>query len=336
MSTPIAFVTGSTGLLGNNLVRLLIQRGFTVRALARSREKAEKQFAGLPVDVVIGDMTAVSAFAERLTGTDILFHAAAYYRDSYKGGSHLKEALETNVNGTTALLEAAHRAGIRRCVYTSSIAVLDAPPGVPIDETMSRSLADADPYYKSKILAEQALQRFLASHPDFWAAMVLPGWMHGPGDIGPTSAGQMTLDFLAGRLHGAAPAGFSVVDARDAALALIAAAEHGRRGERYLAAGRSMTMAEIQLLLEKVSGVKASIQPVPFAVLFPVAVFSEAWGWLTKKPVLLSWASVKLMHRERGRTHFDSSKSERELNLHFRPAEETLADEVAWYRQNGY
>ena len=58
-----AFVTGATGLLGNNLVRLLVSRGVRVRALARSREKAAKQFGDLPVDVVVGDMAKVAAFA---------------------------------------------------------------------------------------------------------------------------------------------------------------------------------------------------------------------------------------------------------------------------------
>ena len=51
------FVTGATGLLENNLVRLLVSRGVQVKALVRSREKAEKQFADLPVEYVMGDMT---------------------------------------------------------------------------------------------------------------------------------------------------------------------------------------------------------------------------------------------------------------------------------------
>jgi dihydroflavonol-4-reductase len=83
-----AFVTGATGLLGNNLVRLLLSRGVRVKALARSREKAEKQFAELPVEVVIGDMTNVTGFAAQLQGVDVLFHTAAYFRDGFKGGRH--------------------------------------------------------------------------------------------------------------------------------------------------------------------------------------------------------------------------------------------------------
>jgi nucleoside-diphosphate-sugar epimerase len=56
-------VTGATGLLGNNLVRLLVSRGVRVKALARSREKAGKQFANLPIEIVLGDMNNVAGFA---------------------------------------------------------------------------------------------------------------------------------------------------------------------------------------------------------------------------------------------------------------------------------
>ena len=58
------FVTGATGLLGNNLVRELLARGYSVKALVRSRAKGEQQFNDLPdVQLVIGDMADVGAFA---------------------------------------------------------------------------------------------------------------------------------------------------------------------------------------------------------------------------------------------------------------------------------
>src|SRR5258708_24023837 len=131
-----AFVTGATGLLGNNLVRLLVSRGVHLKALVRSREKAEKQFADLPVEFVVGDMTNVSGFASQLAGTDVVFHTAAYFRESFKGSKHWKQLHKTNVRGTAELLSHAYRAGVRRLVHTSSVAVLNGAPGQLIDETM--------------------------------------------------------------------------------------------------------------------------------------------------------------------------------------------------------
>ena len=245
-----ALVTGATGLLGNNLVRLLVSRGVQVKALVRSQEKAEKQLAGLPVEIVVGEMTNVAGFAKELNGIDVIFHTAAYFRDNYKGGKHWKQLFTTNVLGTAHLFAEAYNAGVRRIVHTSSVAVLSGAPGESIDETMRRNPQDADDYYRSKILADRKVDAFLEAHPDMWACMVLPGWMVGPGDVGPTSSGQVILDFLHRRLPGIPPATFSVVDARDVAEAMWLAAQRGRRGERYLAAGRQMSMAELFQKLE--------------------------------------------------------------------------------------
>jgi nucleoside-diphosphate-sugar epimerase len=115
-----AFVTGATGLFGNNLVRALVARGVTVRALVRSRSKAEKQFPSLSMELVEGDINDPPSFARWLAGADIVFHTAAYFRDNYKGGRHWQQLYTTNVVGRARLLSAAYDAGVRRFVQTSS------------------------------------------------------------------------------------------------------------------------------------------------------------------------------------------------------------------------
>ncbi len=86
-----AFVTGATGLLGNNMVRLLVSRGVHVKALSRSRTKAERQFGDLPVEIVTGDMAKVGEFAAHLQGNDVVFHTAAFFRDGGTGTTNRRE-----------------------------------------------------------------------------------------------------------------------------------------------------------------------------------------------------------------------------------------------------
>jgi dihydroflavonol-4-reductase len=334
----MAFVTGGVGLLGSNLVRLLVLEGFSVRALVLPREldKVPIQFLDTSVKVVAGDMLDVAGFASSLTGVDIVFHTAAFFRDYYKGGSHWEALYQTNVAGTRSLLDAAYRAGIRRFVHSSSIAVLDGGSSPSIDESMLRGERGADNYYRSKILADREILSFLELHPDMWAAMVLPGWMHGPGDAGPTPAGQSVLDYMRGKLPGILPGAFSVVDVRDVAQAMLTVAQKGRRGERYLAAGRPMTAAEYMALLERVSGVKVPARRIPIAAMYAIATLSECWSRLSRKQVMLSLAAVRLLDQRVDQLQFDHSKTRRELGLEFRPVEETLRDEIAWYRAHGY
>src|SRR5260370_22514766 len=106
---------------------------------------------------------------------------------------------------------------------------------------MWRKEAEADDYQRSKILSDQEVYKFLKSHPDFWAAFVLPGWMHGTGDSGPTGAGQTVLDFLHRKLPGVPPGSFSVVDVWDVADAAIRVAVTGKQAETNLAAGLAIT-----------------------------------------------------------------------------------------------
>jgi dihydroflavonol-4-reductase len=336
MPAQTALVTGATGLLGSNLVRELVEKGVTVRALVRSKEKARQQFGSIALELVLGDINDPKTFVDRLPGIDMVFHTAAYFRDNYKGGKHWDKLYTTNVLGTANLLQACYGAGIRRLVHISSTATLRAQPGGIADETTLRLESEADDYQRSKILSDQEVFKFLREHPDFWAALVLPGWMHGPGDSGPTSAGQTVLDFLKRKMPGIPPGSFSVVDARDVAEAGLRVAEGGKRGERYLAAGRLITMEALFDELEQVSGIRGPRKKVPMAVVFVLGVLGELRARITGRPALISWATVQLLAKEAGRQHFDHQKSERELGIRFRGIQETLRDAVGWFRANGY
>jgi dihydroflavonol-4-reductase len=146
----------------------------------------------------------------------------------------------------------------------------------------------------------------------------------------------MVLDFAKGRLPGVAPGTFSLVDARDVAETEWTVLERGRRGERYLAAGRNMTVAALAPILARVTGVKAPTRRIPMSMLYLIAGMNELWARVTRRPIFLSLSTVRLMAQEDGRTTFDHSKREHELGLQFRPVEETLRDEVAWYRDHGW
>ncbi|MEO7908605.1 MAG: SDR family oxidoreductase [Roseiflexaceae bacterium] len=326
-----AFVTGSTGLLANNLVRLLLQQGHQVSALVRSPEKAARLFAGLNVQLVVGDMQDVAAFGPALAGHDALFHTAAYFREYYQPGDHWQTLEAINIQGTIALLSEAERHSVKKVIYTSSNGVIGTrASGEPSDE---RDPPDAGQtnnlYFRSKVLAEQAVDTFL-KHSQLPVVLILPGWMFGPGDAAPTSSGQLVLDFLNHRLPGIVPGAGDPVDVRDVAQAMINAVERGRSGERYIVAGGEVvSFGRLAGLLEQVSGVPAPRLRIPYPAAFAYAWASEIYGRWTGKPVLATINGLRTLRRARLTS---SEKARRELGATFRPLIETLRDEVTWFR----
>lgn len=251
-----AFVTGATGLLGSNLVRLLLAQGHSVKALARSPEKANRVLGDTSAKIMSGDMQDVAAFADEMVGCDVLFHCAAYFREYYNPGEHWPILQAINVDGVTNILQAAERAGVKKAIHVSTSGVIGHENGRPGDETTPPNpITYQNLYFKSKILAEERVQEFLQTH-QMPVVLILPGWMMGPGDAAPTDAGQLILDLLHGDLPGMVSGGSAIVDARDVAQGMINAVENGKSGERYIIGGVSHSLAEVAQTVHQLTGVR--------------------------------------------------------------------------------
>jgi dihydroflavonol-4-reductase len=276
-------------------------------------------------------MQDVGGFADALEGCDVVFHTAAYFREYYAPGDHWPKLQAINVKGSLDLAEAAHTRGVRRFLDVSSSGTVGLKAdGAPGDEdTAPAPVSHANLYFKSKLLAEQELRAFSA-RTGMDVVFILPGWMFGPSDAAPTGSGQLVLDFLARKLPALPPGGSSVADARDVAEGMVVAAEQGRSGERYILGGEFVDFDRIAKGLEQASGVPAPRWHIPYPVAFVAAAASETWARLMRGSTVMTVEGVRAMN---ARLQVDSSKAKRELGATFRPLEETLRDEVAWYRE---
>src|SRR5215469_7546950 len=211
-----AFVTGATGLLGSNIVQVLLDQGHEVRGLVRSKEKAQRVFPNSKIELISGDMSNVTGFASNLAGCDVLIHTAAYFREYYQPGDHKATLEKINVQGTVDLLIAAEKQGVKKAVHISSGGVIGKKPdGTPSDEnTLPDDHTSSNLYFASKLDAELAIKRFLKERT-LPVTMILPSWMWGPGDSAPTAAGKLLLDFMNQKLPGVVDGGTSIVDVRD-------------------------------------------------------------------------------------------------------------------------
>jgi dihydroflavonol-4-reductase len=326
-----AFVTGATGLLGTNLARELARQGWRVKVLARSRAKVERVLGGIELDAVLGDMEDVAGLSAALQGCDTLFHCAAYFREYYAPGQHEGKLERINVQGTIELLDVADRAGMGRVVYVSSSGVLGlSGSSGTVDESAPYALESSNLYFQSKIQAEQRVFEWLKSHRTP-VVLILPGWMFGPFDEAPTASGRLVQDFLARKIPAIIPGGANVVDARDVATAMIRSVEHGSTGERYIVAGSPVSLEEIALTLERLTGIPAPRLRLPYPAALLAAWLSQTAASLRGGQSLLTVSGVRTM-REAMRHALSSAKAERDLGASFRSLSETLQDEINWFR----
>src|SRR5690348_16007035 len=115
-------VTGATGFIGWHVARKLVERGHTVRALARSGSRVRE----LTVETVTGDLRDPDSLRRAVEGCSMVFHIAADYR---LWARHPDELFQSNVEGTRNLLSAARQSGVERVVYTSTVGCIGVPGG---------------------------------------------------------------------------------------------------------------------------------------------------------------------------------------------------------------
>jgi dihydroflavonol-4-reductase len=328
----LVFVTGATGLLGNNLVRQLRAAGHSVRALVRSEEKARRLLGDLDLEVVKGDMERVDALAPALDGCDAVIHTAAYFREYYQPGDHGAHLERINVQSTLELMAAADARRVGTFVHTSSSgAVGTKADGEPGDEDTPASDEQLENgYFRSKVVGDQAIRSWTPPN-GMKIVEILPGWMWGPGDAGPTAAGQLVLDFIAKKVPIVPEGGTSTVDARDVAAAMIACLDRAHHGDRFIVAGEYRALEDILNDLAALTRVSAPTVHLPHAFVIAFAWLEELRAKCFGGRQLVSREAVRLL---RSRHNVSSARAARELGATFRPFPDTARDVVAWYAAN--
>ncbi len=150
----MALVTGGAGFIGSHLSDRLLALGHRVRVVDNFSTGDRKNLAhiGDRIELIEGDLCDEKICARAVDGVQTVYHVAALpsvprsLKDPW--GSH-----DANVNATVRLLQAAHRAGVRRIVYSSSSSVYGDTPVLPKVESVEP--LPRSPYAASKLASEQ-------------------------------------------------------------------------------------------------------------------------------------------------------------------------------------
>jgi len=325
-------VTGGTGFIGNHVVRLCLERGDQVRVMVMPGED-RSPLDGMDVEFVEGNLLAPETLLPAVQGVQQLYHLAALFAVWTKDPDlHYK----INVDGATAMMQAAKKAGVEKIVYTSSIAAIGIKGNGELadEETAFNCWPWASEYILSKFISHQVVKGMVAD--GLPATMVMPGLPFGPGDRAPTPTGTMIIGALQGKMKNYWDGGVCPVDVRDVAMGHVLAMEKGRIGESYVLANKEANMSnkEFLTLIGRVAGVDGvASKEVSGSTMLRVSRLLEFISKITGKAPLTTYKNTlfALQH-----CYVDPSKAIEELGLPQTPIETAVRDSIDWFRANGY
>jgi dihydroflavonol-4-reductase len=324
-------VTGANGHVGNNMVQLLVQNGYKVRASVRDlKGEAVKTLQSLKVELVEADIMKPETLPNALKGMDGVFQIAAVYTMWSKNPQ--RDIIDPSVIGGINVLQAAKDAGVKRVVFTSSCAAIgvDATPDRPLTESDWNETAQS-PYMMAKTQAEKRAWEF-AKKNDLDLVTICPSGIIGPGFYRHTPTTQIFELVLRGKLPAVPPFAFSYVDVRDVARAHLLAYENPRASGRYIASDICVPLMDLMKLLNQIdSSIKVPAMTVPSPLLGAMPLFD----WLGNKVMGMPRQITKDMVVEfAGKyQHVSNEKIKRELGWKPMDLKQSLRDTIEWIRK---
>ncbi len=292
------FVTGGTGFIGMELIRMLAGEGNQVHALVRSEKKAEA-LRHPNIRFFLGDISDPDAIRRAIRGCTHVFHLAGLAKPV---SGNPQEFYRVNVDGTENVLQAALENRVERVVFTSTAGVF-SPSGDQddISEGSGRPTGFSTDYARSKALAEEKCQHYIARGLD--VVIVNPSRVYGPGLLSEAnSLTRIIRSFLWGKWHiipGNGKSYGNYVFIGDVVAGHLLAMLKGKCGECYILGGENLTFDDLFSTLGLVTGRRPFMVHLPYGVMWFAAGLLSAGSRLAGKepPISPAWIRRYLQHR---------------------------------------
>lgn len=318
MENGLVLVTGPDGLLGSNLVRKLIQRGYRVRAFVHPSSRATT-LQDLPIQSFRGDIMKPETMDAAMAGCDAVVHAAAL-TNVWPSKSQIVR--DVNIIGTANVVQTALQHGIKRFVYVGSASSVDMHPD---------SASNRLDYIHSKIEAMQVVFRAV-SEQGLPALAVLPTFMIGPYDAQPSS-GKILMEFAKGNLKFSSSGGRNFVHVSDVADAIVNGIESDIVGQAFVAGNTNMTYQEFLSRAAKILNVSAPVGSLPNFLVKMTGRAGSLYGQITGKKPMLSYDMACISCEKQ---FIKAATAVEGLKMPQTDIDEAIRDCYSWFRSAGY
>lgn len=326
-------VTGAAGFLGSVVCRQLVEQNQRVRALVLPNDH-NAQHLPSEVEIFEGDVTDINTlkplFDVEADQNIVVLHIASIVTVNPNFSTLV---FAVNVNGTQNIIEMCRRSPrFEKLVYCGSTG--------SIIETKGEAIAAPERYEADKVMGCYSQSKALAAqlvidaaNTGLNATVVHPTGIFGPEDFSKSETTSTLIKIICGEMPMGIAGTFNLVDVRDLAAGIIAAADKGRKGESYILGNEAVSFREFARLIAKESGCKAvkMFLPLKWADALARKMEKKAARKGTK-PMMTSFSVYNLARNN----EFDSSKAATDLGFSPRPYSDTIHDQVAWLKQIGW
>jgi dihydroflavonol-4-reductase len=321
-------VTGADGLLGSNLVRELLIRGYAVSALIQHGRKTNT-LDGLPLEKTEGDLLCKDCISKALEGCHYLIHAAA---STSVWPTRNETVRKINIQGTRNIAECALEANVERMVYvgTANSYGFGSKLSPGHEENGYVAYKYKVDYLDSKYEAHQVVIENVKRGLN--AIIVNPTFMIGPFDSGPSS-GSLIIALSKQKIVGFTGGGRNYIYVKDVAVAVANALTMGRIGQGYILGNTNLSYEEAFTLIGNILGVKPPQRKIPNWAALMFGHLSTITAKITGTPPTISYPLARIALDDH---YFTPKKAIEELRLPQTPLEVAVREAHEWFKANKY
>ena len=313
---------GGSGLLGQHVLRQLLQQGHAVTLLLRDGARTPRPVPA--VTVVRGSLLCDADLMCAAEGSQAVVNCAGTTDMSLRRLSDYRPVNRDLCGRLVQLMEQRHIATLVHVSTANTIgygtpdrwAAEDAPMQTPFSHSY---------YARSKREGEIILADAARRHPDWHIVTVNPGFIVGAYDAKPSS-GQLLLAAYRRRLMVVPKGGKSFVAAADVAAAVVGALTLGCSGERYLATGENLSLRQFYQLQARVCGYRQRSLSLPNGLLLVAGWLGDLLRTLGLRTQLSSCNVRQLMVRE----YYCCDKARRQLQMPSTPIAQAIKEFHQW------
>ena len=322
-------ITGSTGHIGNNFVRYLLENYPNIKIKLVVRNINDLAIKNFDVEKIVGDITDNSFLEENIEKDTIIVHSAGFIDITNKEKDKLEQI---NFIATKNLIDICIKKQVKKFIYISSVDAIYKPDKGKIQEPndLYPDLLVSE-YGKSKAKATKYLLEKIVNQ-EIKGTIIYPSAVIGPYDYKVSSIGQVLVDNIHNRIMARMKGGYNFIDVRDIA-SVLAYSCFNEVGYSYLVTGECISIDELFLIIKNKLNKKRLPLKLPLWFVIFISNFIGIYYKIRKiKPVFTKFA-IKTLNTN---CDYDNTLAIKELKLNNRPVKESIEDAIDWFINNGY